>query len=166
VSNQRSAHYCCGRTRIAFGEQSSRRPPARFHPQAYWPYFRQMPVRAQRFGHRRGRIQHHERSQSRNRIRRSSSAAPSRSARSVPCAGPTARCPTTRAPTMRTCRPCCRNSTRWQLKRAAILHRYLSQSGAPRRISIQARPRRRRSRLVVSLDSGKADTILPELDRR
>jgi probable F420-dependent oxidoreductase len=36
---------------------------------------------------------------------------------------------------MPTCRPCCRSSARWRLRRAAISRRYRSRSGARRRIS-------------------------------
>ena len=72
----------------------------------------------------------------RNRIRRSSSAAPSRTARGGLCATAMAGCLTALAPSTRTCRPCCRSSARWRPKRAATLRRCRSRSGAPRRTSI------------------------------
>ncbi|MBR1212847.1 LLM class F420-dependent oxidoreductase [Bradyrhizobium sp. JYMT SZCCT0180] len=43
--------------------------------------------------------------------------------------------PTAREARMRMCRPCCRNSARWQTKLAAISRRCRSRSGAPRRTS-------------------------------
>ena len=65
------------------------------------------------------------------------------------------------------CRPCCRSSARWRLKRAAISPSVpITIWGAKENLDLLKRDRDDGvSRVVVSLDSAKADTILPELDR-
>ena len=67
---------------------------------------------------------------------------------------------------MPTYRPCCPSSARWRPKPAAISRRPITIWGAKENLDLLKRDRDDGvSRVVISLDSAKPDTILPELDR-